>query len=92
VYIGPFGIGAVQAGSGSAFPSPASQCLNQILESAADFLSQAAFTAGATWSVYSPTDNAAYPIQQMYVDNAFDTQRRRGNAPTARTEQAVNPI
>jgi len=36
------------------------------------------------WAVYSPTAGAAYPIVEVSTDNAFDTQRRRGVAPTAR--------
>jgi len=34
--------------------------------------------------VWSRTDEAVYPIVGGYVDYAFDTQRRRGQAPVAR--------
>jgi hypothetical protein len=30
-------------------------------------------------------DNGYYPVTAGWVDNAFDTQRRRGKDPTART-------
>jgi hypothetical protein len=45
-----------------------------------------------SWAVYSPTldvtetiDDAFNDVTNGWVDNAFDTQRRRGQAPTART-------
>jgi hypothetical protein len=40
--------------------------------------------ANATWAVYSQMDAMAREITQVSVDNAFDTQRRRGGKPTAR--------
>lgn len=38
-----------------------------------------------TWSVWSRRDKAFYAVTVGWVDNAFDTQRRRGPAATART-------
>ena len=40
----------------------------------------------ATWSwvMYSPSDDAAYPVDNGWVDNAVDTQRRRGLPSTQR--------
>lgn len=45
-----------------------------------------------SWAIYSPTtdltstlDDAFFDVQSGWVDNAFDTQRRRGAAATART-------
>lgn len=37
------------------------------------------------WGVYSRVDAAIHDIVGGYVDNAFDTQRRRGEKPTVRT-------
>lgn len=37
------------------------------------------------WALWSPTDTVARPIVGGYVDNAFDTQRRRGVEATNRT-------
>lgn len=53
----------------------------------------AAGGAGCTWCVYSPTmrntgssyDAAAGPVTNWYIDNEWDTQRRRGQKSTART-------
>lgn len=37
------------------------------------------------WVVYSPTDNAGRPVTDGWVDNEWDTQRRRGRVRTSRT-------
>lgn len=37
------------------------------------------------WVVASKMDETTYPVVGGYVDNAYDTQRRRGQAATART-------
>lgn len=37
-----------------------------------------------TWSTYSPTDNQGHEVKSGWVDNAFDTQRRRGREATQR--------
>jgi len=43
-------------------------------------------TAGGwDWVVYSPTNGNTVNVDNGWVDNAFDTQRRRGLAVTART-------
>lgn len=39
----------------------------------------------ASWAVYSVADGLAKDITDGWVDNAWDTQRRRGLAATART-------
>lgn len=40
------------------------------------------------WSVYSRADDVHYPITGGWIDNAPDTQRRRGLASTVRTTWA----
>lgn len=42
-------------------------------------------TGGIQWVVFSPTDWVARPVVNGWVDNAFDTQRRRGVAASSRT-------
>jgi len=37
------------------------------------------------WAVWSRADATMRPVVGGFVDNAFDTQRRRGDVPTART-------
>lgn len=46
--------------------------------------------AGLFASVYSPTDLAARTVVNTSTDDAFDTQRRRGSDPTAKTNLAVS--
>lgn len=41
--------------------------------------------SGLGWQIYSPTDAVSSLIETISVDDAWDTQRRRGLAPTART-------
>ncbi len=52
-------------------------------------LASAGGALGSTWEMYSRTDNVTAKIESIWVDNAWDTQRRRGLAPTARTVQDV---
>jgi hypothetical protein len=40
--------------------------------------------AGTTWVVYSRIGLTSLPIAQVSVDDAFDTQRRRGGRPTVK--------
>ena len=41
------------------------------------------------WCVYSRLDDAAYPVSNAFVDNAWDIQRRRGVRPTSRLSATV---
>lgn len=45
---------------------------------------------GLTWCVWSRVSQAMVPIVRGWVDDAFDTQRRRGNAPNVRTNWTVS--
>lgn len=49
-------------------------------------------TTGATWHVLSQADAIAKEITGGWVDDAFDTQRRRGEAPSSRTLWGALPI
>jgi hypothetical protein len=44
------------------------------------------------WGVYSRVDQQIRGITSAYVDDAFDTQRRRGGAPTTRTSVAQSQV
>lgn len=56
-------------------------------------LGQALAAAGnagnSTWLMYSQTDGTYSKIESIWVDDAWDVQRRRGLAPTLRTAQDV---
>jgi len=49
-----------------------------------EMASESADSDDWTWVIYSPTLEEAYPVWEGFVDNAFDTQRRRGVSSTAR--------
>lgn len=43
--------------------------------------------AGTPWCTWSETDNALRNVEAVWVDNAFDVQRRRGRAATKRYKE-----
>lgn len=91
VYVGPLNIGATEflGADGHARPAVA---LQEALVLGAQRMKDNLLTDGITWGVYSPTTRGILsaasagfvPITHVWVDDAFDTQRRRGSAPTAR--------
>jgi hypothetical protein len=52
---------------------------------AAQRMSGGTDTTAARWCVYSPTNNNTVLVTRGYVDDAFDTQRRRGEDPVTRS-------
>lgn len=86
VFIGPISTGGITENSGSNFEViPSTQLVGTIAQAAETELLGGAYTGGFEWVVYSPTDDDAYPVVEGFVDNAFDTQRRRGNESTGRS-------
>lgn len=53
-------------------------------------LALAAIINDFEWVIWSPTTATAYPIEHIWMDNSFDTQRRRGHAATARVSADVH--
>jgi hypothetical protein len=49
-----------------------------------------ATAVGHDWSVWSRANGIFNPVVDMYVDNAFDTQRRRGAVPSTRVSRSTN--
>jgi len=92
LYIGGLGNSAEGLGSASTFPTPTATAITRI-NLAMKNLALLSSTYDWFWSVYSPTTNVATgslvasfaTVTNGWVDNAFDTQRRRGNAPSIRT-------
>jgi hypothetical protein len=90
IYIGPLAAGA---GSGQ----PLRPILGVMTTFAAAAIALHGIVIGSTdgfqWSVYSPTlhaqtgslEDATFLVNEGWIDNAFDTQRRRGPAATSRT-------
>lgn len=98
MYIGPFNIQALGSSAdaslgGSSDGRPISS-LRQAIQERAERLVIDLNSADVLWVTYSPTtdalggtpDAASAPVSRFWVDNAWDTQRRRGYAPTHRLE------
>jgi len=80
IFLGPLNIGTI-AGTGR--PTPGSVT---ILRNALEAL-RVASAAAATWewSVFSTKNLVNYSITNGWVDDEYDTQRRRGRLPVVRT-------
>lgn len=94
VYIGPLAEGA----QGPSTPKRPSDNIRTALLAGAQALKGALDGTPWDWVVYSPTTagispgaaGAGFPVVQAWVDDAFDTQRRRGVAPTMRTTAVIS--
>lgn len=80
VYIGPFCFFALAAGGSNndARPGPA------LIEAMINLGQHLMAAPTAEWSVHSTLSPVLLPVDNGWVDNAFDTQRRRGVDPSAR--------
>jgi hypothetical protein len=63
---------------------PESTFVTLLAASFAEFHAAAIASANVNWVVWSPTDSAAYPVEAGWIDDAWDTQRRRGVSATYR--------
>lgn len=84
IYLGPLNIRALGAAGGENQQRPdAAMCYAMV--NSAQALRDAIFDAGGgAWSLYSPTTDLALAITRVWVDDAWDTQRRRGIDPQSR--------
>lgn len=82
IYLGPFNQTVVTAGDDDP-TRPDSDAL-AIIQTATQRMVTNAAAGDITFVVWSRKDNAAYEIVRGWVDNAFDTQRRRGVEPSSR--------
>jgi len=86
IYFGPLQGGALANGSAGTFPSPSANVLDALEAAATDLLAAIpAINALAFWSVWSRVNNTPTEIVGGWIDNAFDTQRRRGRPATSRS-------
>jgi hypothetical protein len=85
VYIGPLDNAALGAGVNG--PGVSAACRDALAAAAALLMTNVNTIAGGThyWGIWSRKDSVIYPITSGYIDDAFDTQRRRGIGATART-------
>lgn len=81
IYLGPFASGAMGT---TGRPSPV--VLTDVLNAAKRLKDAQAASATWDWMVYSPLNDEVLDIQHIWVDDAWDTQRRRGLSPSSRTQ------
>jgi hypothetical protein len=86
IFLGPLNnaTGTFIAG-GSGGPSRPGATLTADLALAAQKLASALANPGADWCVHSRTANNYVPVAAGFIDNRFDTQRRRGPDSDGRT-------
>lgn len=84
IYLGPF-TEADNDSSTDNISRPSAGLLADIDDAASNLLIASGGSAAWQWDVYSPTEDASHAVVAGWVDNAWDTQRRRGRRPTART-------
>jgi len=80
VYLGPLRTSAMQTSNGLGDVRPTTVFLTAVKNAAGRLMNDSA----TNWAVFSPTDNIAREVVSAYVDDAFDTQRRRGASPLSR--------
>lgn len=87
IYFGPLNSNGLDAVVSSLNPGRPSTTFRQTLAQAGTALA-GENTLGAQWSVWSRADNQLYEIVAGWVDNSYDSQRRRGEIPTSRINWA----
>lgn len=80
VYLGPLNVAQVAANGGR----PATANTTLIKTAAQALLSASTASSTWKWSTYSTVNNNGFSVANGWVDDAFDTQRRRGVAPANR--------
>lgn len=84
IYIGPLNSFCFVGGSTTEKSHPQPTLLADLAEAATELADMS--ETGMRWSIHSITPSSNYvPIAGGYIDDAFDTQRRRGPDPTTRT-------
>lgn len=90
VYLGPFNLDALQGG---AVPAPATTLIDTVVAATERLITTFGDTPTSSFvGVYSRVDDLVRPITSGWVDNEFDTQRRRQRDATARTEWDLTSI
>ena len=82
IYCGPFS--TVHANA----ERPGATVIDAVLD-LGEGIAQVGFAATRTWALYSQLDASYHKIESIWCDDAWDTQRRRGLAPTTKTVRNV---
>ena len=88
-YIGPLDESWVSFTGVTEEPVPTQTRLDTLLSAYKTHMIDAMVTDGWVGVCFSQANWDAHPILRVWVDNAFDSQRRRGNDPTLKTALPV---
>jgi len=87
LYLGPLRTGILGTDG-----RPATANVTTIFNAASTLGAASRASAAWEWSIFSPTSGLMLPVDNGWIDNAFDTQRRRGLTPTSRTTFVLPPL
>jgi hypothetical protein len=82
IYLGPLNVGVLGTESGDVKPHADFQAR---VGAGAGAFAGTLFLSSIPWVVYSKADDFFRDVSQVWTDDAFDTQRRRGMKPSAKT-------
>jgi len=82
IYLGPL------SASGNAASRPGPSIRDAVLD-LGEGIAQVGTAQELTWMLYSPSDASYHKIESIWCDDSWDTQRRRGLAPTLREVRDV---
>jgi len=70
---------------------PTSTAYTALANAYADYCDDVNVIGGLTAGIYSRVQDIVSEVEEVWCDNAWDTQRRRGVTPSARVSVAVTP-
>lgn len=97
IYLGPLNTNCLDGDSGSTSEgvnvqhSRPKATFIQAVRAGGESLHGALLAANASWVIYSRTRQTMYPVKDISIDDAWDTQRRRGLRPTIAVHN-TNPL
>lgn len=91
LYIGPLKAATSTEDAGQV-PRPSDTFRVALLEAADSMAEGLRENLDIVWSIWSPTTQLILPVSYAWVDNEFDTQRRRGRQATARSTLTIYEV
>lgn len=90
IYIGPLSTIAIRTAGSAGIARPSADFMNTLAEAGKTLADAwAGLSPVSLWVVYSPTSETYHGIVRWWVDDAWDTQRRRGDRPTERATTSL---
>lgn len=90
IYLGPLNANVLDASGRT--QSRIKEIFPRIVVAAATRLMADGISAGWTWVVYSRANNMSYTLARVWMNDAFDTQRRRALRPVSKAEANGPPF